>query len=90
VLAGPVGFDPTTTGFGGLRSFFLKEQHPILTRRRALFACLNLLIYETYLPQMTCYSLVAFHYLLQLIMYLIWLFPHYLIYSIPVKPRALV
>ncbi|MGH9954321.1 MAG: hypothetical protein ACRD39_01495, partial [Nitrososphaeraceae archaeon] len=31
VLAGPVGFDPTTTGFGGLRSFFLKEQHPILT-----------------------------------------------------------
>ncbi len=58
-LAGPVGFDPTTTGSGGLR-FFLKEQRPILTRRRAPSAGLNLLIYETYRPQMTSYSLNSF------------------------------
>jgi hypothetical protein len=48
-LAGPVGFDPTTTGSGGLR-FFLKKQHPVLTRRRALSGCLSILIYETYRP----------------------------------------
>ena len=50
-LAGPVGFDPTTTGSGGLR-FFSKKQRPVLTGRRALSASLNLLIYETYRPQM--------------------------------------
>ncbi len=36
-IAGPVGFDPTTTGSGGLCSpFFAKEeQHPVLTRQGA-------------------------------------------------------
>jgi hypothetical protein len=31
---GPTGFDPATTGFGGL-CFAKQEQHPVLTRRRA-------------------------------------------------------
>lgn len=48
-LAGPVGFDPTTTGFGGLCTLFLLEkvvQHPVLTRRRALANSTLDLIYE--------------------------------------------
>jgi hypothetical protein len=42
-----VGFDPTTTGFGGLCSFSAKEeQHPVLTRRRALPSSALAAIYE--------------------------------------------
>jgi hypothetical protein len=34
IKTGPTGFDPVTTGFGGL-CFAGHEQHPFLTRRRA-------------------------------------------------------
>ena len=48
--AGPVGFDPTTTGSGGMCSslFFAKddEQHPVLTRRRALVTLTHKALYE--------------------------------------------
>src|ERR671919_633351 len=58
-LAGPAGFDPTTTGSGGLR-FFSKGTAPCPDWATGPVWVLNLLIYETYRPQITHYSLNSF------------------------------